>query len=142
MQDECDREDKDKPGFIFWALSPFLLIFMIAMPFLIPEWTFNAIMVMSVLEIICLCVTLGLINSKRFSWTWRIVGALIFVAYLAYSISMLLEGNIMSFRRSSASLFNAICGLVVFGMPGLLYAILGRFSFAKQEDEEPDNDYF
>jgi hypothetical protein len=131
-----------RSGFMFWALSPFLLAFLVAMPFLIPKWNSTTVILMVGLESLCVLVLLGLLNPLRFWWAWRGVGALIFLAYAAYVISMFIEsgGKItVGWSRAETSVFNAVLGLLVFGLPGLLYAILGRLTFRlKREIDESE----
>jgi hypothetical protein len=80
---------------------------------------------------------LGLFNSDRFWWASRAVGALIFLAYAAYLIAMIAEngGNVaITPRKAEPSAFNALCGLVAFGLPALWFALFGRLTFRKEAE--------
>lgn len=126
-------------SFFFWSLAPFLLMFIVAMPLLVPKRDVAAVITLLSIEILALLVLLGLFNPFRFWWAWRGVGAIIFLGYCVYLIAMLIEsgGRItITPRKSEASAFNAICGLVVFGLPGLWYAVLGRLTL--RHDSELD----
>lgn len=118
-------------GFMFWALAPFLLIFVVAMPFLVPERTLSAIIALIGVELFVILLLLGLFNPDRFWWAFRGIGALVFAGYCAYLVSMLVEAGFrIAFipRRGEASLFNAILGFVIIGLPSLWYALFGRFT--------------
>ena len=139
------HDDGYRPGFIFWTLAPCLVLFMALMPFLIPEWNVQRAILMAAIEALCLLVFLGLMSPITRWWTWRGVGAIIFLAYVAYVIAMFREGGgevTVGSRRSQPSVLNALLGFVAFGVPGLMYAVLGRFTL-RDEDEgeaEPDDD--
>jgi hypothetical protein len=130
-------------GFCFWSLAPFLVAFIVLMPTLVPRRDTTAVISLVVIESLAVLVLLGLFNSDRFWWTWRCVGGLVFLVYLAYLSHMLIEGDELigvSDRKSEASAFNALCGLVVFGLPGLWFALCGRLSLRSNgADEFTDN---
>jgi len=118
---------------MFWATAPFLVISMITLPFLVPERTFVGLSVLVFLEILCILVLLALLNPVRFHWACRSIGLLIFLCFAIYLITMLVqEGGFKVWgRKSQASAFNALCGMMVFGIPGLMYGVLGRFTLRK-----------
>jgi len=71
------------------------------------------------------------------------VGAIVFAGYLVYLVSMLVAGQLFGdMRRSAASALNALIGLVVFGYPGLMYAVFGRFTWRDTPVNEEDFDNF
>lgn len=116
------------PGFMFWALAPLLLIFIVSMPLLIPKMTAGAVIVMIILDALALSLILVLYDHKRFWWCGRAVGAIVFLCYAAYLTLELLESHgvvTIGDRRSAPLVLNAFVGLVVFGLPGLLYAVFG-----------------
>ncbi len=118
---------------MFWSLAPFLLALLVAMLF--AEWNIVTLGV----QVFCVLMLLGLLDPCRFRWTWRGVGALVFVTYAAYLVDMLIEsGGQATVGRSRAEpcVLNALTGLVAFGLPGLCYAIWGRFSFRKIQEAE------
>lgn len=111
------RHARDLPrrGFFFWALAPFLLIFAVAMPLLVPIRDAGVAVTLIAVELPAILVFLGLYSPRRFCWTWRGVGAPIFLGYCAYLFAALIEiGGTISItpRRSEASPFNAFCGLI------------------------------
>lgn len=122
---------------IFWILAPFLIIFMASMPFLIPKWTLGATITIIVVELLSVSVFLGFLNPVRFHFAWRIVGAIIFLTYLSYLVIMLIEskGNFTVGKKSEATASNALLGLIIFGLPGLSYAIFGRLIFWKKPEK-------
>ncbi len=129
------EQPNDQPvrGFFFWSLAPFLVIFLVVMPLaILPRRDAGAIILLVSVEGLALLVLLGLFNPYRFWWAWRGVGAIIFVGYCAYLIAMLIKsgGKIaLRVRPGEASAFNSILGLVIFGFPGLFYALIGRLPF-------------
>lgn len=58
-----------------------------------------------------------------------------FLGYAMYLADMIIEGEwIGDGRRSSATALNALCGLAAFGVPGLWYAVRGRFGEIAEAD--------
>lgn len=134
-----------KRGFMFWALSPFLLIFVVLMPLLIQKRDAAAISILVGLEVTGILMLIGLYDPYRFYWAWRGVGAMVFVAYVCYIAGMLIERKWQVPRgRGEANLFNAIAGLVAFGLPGLWWALFGRFPrvFESLDQRHADEDEF
>jgi hypothetical protein len=125
----------------FWALSPVLFIFVVAMPFLIQKHDATAIAILVGLEVTGVFMLLGLWNPIRFAWAWRGVGAAIFLAYVVYIVVMLFERKWqIPNRRAEENLWNAIMGMIAFGLPGLWWALRGRFptAFASLDQRQSD----
>ena len=137
-------------GCMFWALAPFLIIFMVTFPLLVHPRSAPAVILLCGLELFCLLAFLGLLSPVRFWWALRGVGMLIFLAYASYLVDELIESKgTTTVRRSMSepSVFNALAGLIVFGLPGLAYAIFGQFTLRRKEtaddgptDESEDED--
>jgi hypothetical protein len=120
-----------KRGFFFWTLSPFLLVFVIAMPFLIPNRDAAALATLAGLETTGVLMLLGLWNPDRFVWAWRSVGGMVFIACACYVVAMVIERNWQRPQgQGGANLFNAIRGFIAFGLPGFLWLLYGRFPAA------------
>jgi hypothetical protein len=118
--------------FVRWAISPFLLIFIVSFPFLISGWTPTRILLVVGTEIVCLALLAGLWLPANFGrWAFRGVAAIVFLAYGAYLVVELLFSN-QPFRLfdnpGNASPRNAIIGFFVIGMPCMWYALFGRFT--------------
>jgi hypothetical protein len=127
--------------FMFWAIAPFLIVFFMlpAIVATVPPPTRTAAIVAAGIELLAILVLLGLFDSRRFWWAWRGVGALVFLLFAAYLTDMLIEsgGRVEApARRSEASAFNAICGLIAFGLPGLWYAVFGRLTVRQDRDDD------
>ena len=136
---EAMRPEYYERGFFFWALCPFLLLFIVVMPWVGPKQDVTGMIVLISVETLAVLVLLGLFNSVRFWWAWRGVAAIIFATYMAYLIATLIEsGGVIAFepRKSKPSAFNAICGMIVFGIPGLMYALFGRLTLRKEESDD------
>lgn len=127
--------DLPQRGFFFWAIAPFLvLLFVMNLAFARPTSQGGMIALVGI-QILLALVFLGLFNGNRFRWAWRGAGALVFVTYACYVALMLIESGgrvTITPRRSEASAFNAICGLIAFGLPGLWFAIFGRFTLRRE----------
>jgi len=68
----------------------------------------------------CLLLCLGLYAPSTFFFAFRIIGLVVFLAYIAYAIDCYHSGAFTSKKRSEVSLVNAIFGLFIWGIPGLL----------------------
>jgi hypothetical protein len=129
--------------FIFWSLAPVIVIFLVTMPFLVPKWTIGIVLMLAAFWVIGIALILGMLNPARFGWAFRVVGAMVFLAYVAYALSELVENDWKLKRprsRGEANPVNALIGLAVIGGPALMYTLLGRFSFRKEEDEPFEDD--
>lgn len=123
---------------MFWCTAPFLLATVFLLPLLARSPEPTGWVILGVVVLLCVCVLLGLWNAERFCWCWRAVGGIVAGSYLAYLISMIAAGDWFGDgRRSSATAFNALVGLIVFGYPGFMYAVFGRFTW-KPEPEFGD----
>ena len=124
-------------GFFFWSLAPFLVLFLVVMAIVPEKNTPEKIVILCAVETAALSLLLGLWNPDRFWWAWRVLGAIVFLAYVAYVFAMAIEGRVGAGRRSEPSLINSVLGLIVFGLPGLWFAIFGRLTWSQ---ESPDFD--
>jgi hypothetical protein len=132
---------------MFWCTAPFLVATIFLLPLLARPPEVTGWVVLGAVDVLAILVLFGLYNGDRFWWCWRGVGAIVFVGYLAYLISMLIAGQFIGDgRRSSATALNALMGLIVFGYPGFMYAVFGRFTWrpepapAAEFDECSDTD--
>lgn len=123
-------------GFFFWSLAPFLVVFLILMPPLMPQRGTGPLIVLCGVEGAALAMLLGLWNPDRFWWAWRALGGIVFAAYLAYAVVMIVEGRFIGGgRRTDTTLVNALIGMVAFGLPGLCYALFGRLTWRSDQTE-------
>lgn len=137
-----DRE-REPPGFLFWALAPFLILLAVGLPFFISDWTPPRAVMLVGLECLCFLAFLGLLSPDRFWWAWRGVGALVFVGTTVYVIAVFVESGgkfTVGGSRGDISVFNAILAFIFFGLPGLFYALLGRPTLFPEEDISLDED--
>lgn len=130
--------------FVRWSLSPFLLLSMASMPFLVDGWTPLRVAFIAGMELLCLALLAGFWLSSRWAvLSFRIFAAMIFLAYAAYLCAMLLsDGSIIAdfqSRRSEPSAKNAVLGFFVIGLPCLWFAVFGRFR-AKSRSESVAED--
>ena len=132
-------------GFIRWALTPFVFIFAIVMPLIIDEWTLTRVLLIAGMELMCIALLAGFWLPRRIGhFAFRVVAGLVFLAYAAYVVDEFFFTKTpftVTGRRSDASPFNALLGLIFIGLPSLLYSLLGRFSLRPPpSDPEPDQD--
>lgn len=120
--------------FIRWTLSPFVLIFVLAMPFLIPTWTFAAVVLLVLVELACVALLAGFwLPSRHARVGFRVLAALVFLLYLGYIGDQLFELSRsddpvgLLFRRDSPLLV-AMSGMSAIGLPCLWYLVRGRFT--------------
>jgi hypothetical protein len=115
---------------MFWCTAPFLIATILLLPLLARPPEVTGWFVLAAVDVLAILVLFGLYNPARFWWCWRGVGAMVCLGYLAYLISMILTGQLVgNGRRSSATALNAMIGLIVFGYPGFMYAVFGRFTW-------------
>lgn len=129
-------EDLPPPSrFMFLCIAPFLVATIVLLPLLARPPEPAGWVMLGIVVLLCLFVLVGLYDAERYWWCWRAVGGIIAGGYLAYLIAMIAEGVWLGDgRRSSATAFNALLGLIIFGYPGFMWAVFGRFSWR----EEPE----
>jgi len=128
---------------MFWCTAPFLVASIVLLPLLARPPEATGWVILCVFVLLCIFVLIGLWNAERFWWCWRAVGGIVAVGYFAYLISMIYEGQWFGDgRRSSATAFNALMGLIVFGYPGFMYALFGRLSWKREPAYDDHTDGF
>lgn len=131
-------------GCLFWSLAPCLLLFMVLMPFL-GNRNPVAIATLVGMELLAGLLLLGLFNRARFWWAWRCAAAEIFVMYLIYLVVMLSGGGGtvgQNAVRSSSPVGLALGGMLVIGLPALLFALTGRLPGMERDAPDGDDDRF
>ena len=99
------------------------------MPFLIPEYTLWRALLMGALSATALLYAAALMWPQYLWVTGRIVAGLVFLFYAAYAISEWFFSDhpfVIGERKSRASPANSLLGLLIIGVPALLYAIRTR----------------
>jgi Ca2+/Na+ antiporter len=123
--------------FLFWTMASVIGIFLITMPFLIPEWTPAVIGLMVSFYLAGIALLLALVNPSRFAWAKRVLTSVVFLAYLVYAVTELRENQWQLGRpgsQSDANPVNALRGLIIIGIPCLVFTCLGRFTLPKEEE--------
>jgi len=122
--------------FIRWALSPFILLFVILMPLCVEKWTSTALLITAGMEALCLALLAGFWLPARIGhWAFRLVAALVFLAYTSYLVHEFFFTDAplrFSGPRSQASPRNALLGYFIIGLPCFWYALKGRFTLGPQ----------
>ena len=81
----------------------------------------------------CLFITIACFTRGRVrQFVGSTIGAVIFLAGLAYLFAELTAGVLWSDRRSEPSVLNALLCLFFIGIPGAAYAYKTRFRFPKK----------
>ncbi|MDQ6635128.1 MAG: hypothetical protein M3Z10_10290 [Gemmatimonadota bacterium] len=91
---------------------------------------------------VALLFAIGLAMPVRGRWALRSTAGIIALAYvvsLGFELWDLAHGKRQSFRRSDTSAFNALRGLLTFGVPLLLFAI-GRNAYPDALDQLPTDE--
>ncbi len=131
-------------AFVRWTLSPFILIFALVIPFLIPEWTSAGVAIMVGIEIACLALLAGFwLPTKVANRAFRVLAGLVFVFYAGYLAQQFLFTDVAAriFERRGATPRNALIGFIVIGLPCLTFAIRGRFDPSSEESsDQPDKE--
>ncbi len=129
--------------FLRWTLAPLAIVSALVLAVLQLEARGLQLALFLALELALVLLALTAIAPNRFSWAGRGLAGLVFLAYVAYLLSMLVEQP-SSFwppsERSAATGFNSLLGLLVIGYPSFKYALLGRFSWREQLTEEVGED--
>ncbi len=124
--------------FVKWALSPFLLLTLVALPFCNSEWTLQSTLMISALELPGLLILIGLWTQKSTSIVlFRIVTFIIFLFCLWYFIDQtFLTGKpfIISTRRSDSNPWNSLMALIFIGGPCFMFSALGRFTLTPYQE--------
>ena len=111
--------------FIFWVLSPFLLLFVFAMPFVVHEWWPWSNVLVFALDAIVVLLLLALYDVKRFWWAARGVTAIVFLSFVVYLADQIRSGKPWRFGQEPP--LEALLGLLIVGLPSLRYTLVGRF---------------
>ena len=125
--------------FLFWSLAPFLIGFALVMALMVQDWTSRRGILVSVLVAAAVLLLLALYDHVRFRWAGRVVAGLVFLTYASYlAHELATEGLPRRLPRSRAetTAFNALVGLLVIGVPALLYAVRGRFGSRKEDADQ------
>lgn len=129
--------------FVFWTLGPLMLclaLFMALMAYV--RFSANDLQTGFLFlgcSLIASCLFLALLNGPRFWWAGRFVMLSVFSAYSWYLLDTWLihpKPIEIGGPRSSATPWNALCGLVIIGFPCLCYTLRGRFTW-----REPPSDH-
>jgi hypothetical protein len=110
----------------FWVLAPIMLVTAIGLPFIV-----DGGVVVYVLSVSLLLATLGLAAPRRFRWPLKGVAIAVLLGYTAYAGTEAVEwwhGKPFGLGspRGRTNLFNALRGLLVFGVPSILFLLHGR----------------
>lgn len=102
-----------------------------------------------VFAIICFISVASCFKGRHSALTNRIIGAFVFILYIAYIISEIYERKWFSGSRAEPSVYNAILGLSYWGLPAGYVMVYGQLPFNpfvkyEEDDTEPlneDDDY-
>ena len=123
--------------FIFWCLAPVLVGFVACL--LVLAWTRRdtaSTVGLFVFTLLSALLIVGLWNPLRNRWALRCVTGMVFLAYVGYLVAELVRGADPSpgGPRSTPSVWNAILGLFIIGIPSLVFTLRGRFGVPDRDD--------
>ena len=133
----------------FWVLAPVFLATAFGLPLITDPPTTTGRIVLYAFSATLIFATLGLTAPRRFEWSLRLVALAVLSAYLACAATEIVawwNGKpAAGVQRSGTNLFNALKGLIVFGLPSLYFLLRGRsdsvvdtliVDAAEREDDE------
>jgi hypothetical protein len=127
-----------------WTLIPVLLLFGAGVPFLVPVYTLWRVLLIAALSGTALLYAAALMWPRYLWVTGRIVAGMVFLFYVAYAVSEWFFSDhpfVIGERRSRASPANSLLGLLIIGVPALLYALRRREAeTAPMNDLDDDGD--
>ena len=118
-----------KRPFFFYSISPFLVALVLLSPFFLTQRRdASAVLLVCGLDVTALLMIGALFDHERFRWFWRAVGACTFIFYAGFLAALVVWGGALRqlLNDPEASAMDALRGLVIFGVPGLLFAIRGQ----------------
>lgn len=106
-------------------------------------WSWAVVVRTASIELFLLLISLAFGWPARFHWAGRVLGGILFLVYAAYLLDELIrhpESLRPGTSTSATTAWNALRGLIVFGLPGLWYAIRGRLWTGPRRGQraEPD----
>jgi hypothetical protein len=129
MTDVTDRIFFGGP-FVRWTLGTTAFVTSVGFAFLMSDLRGMGLCAGIAFEAVLVLLFLAMVSPVRCAIAARGVCALVFLAFVAYVIDMgIHEPDSFwppSARRSQSTGYNAVCGLVVIGLPALLFAIHRR----------------
>jgi len=127
--------------FIRWTLIPVLLLFAVSIPLMMDEWTLGGALAVMGLSTTAVLYAAALAWPGRLRWASRAVAGMVFVFYAIYAVDQWFLSD-TPFRlvepTSNASPRNALLGLVIIGLPALIYALRGRTLPPSTEIDAPE----
>lgn len=75
------------------------------------------------LAIFTMCITTGKIRN----YIGRVIGLIVFGLSIWFFLGQILDGDLISSKRSEPSIINAVLFFFAFGFPGIWFAIKGKF---------------
>ena len=127
--------------FLRWTLGPIAVLSACAFAALQPDWRGLRAVLFVGIEVALVLLALVAFAPRRFHWAGRVLAGIVFFAYVGYLVDMAVTKPDSFWpprRRSATTGFNSLLGLLVIGYPSLKYALLGRFSWRQQQEEEQD----
>ncbi|MEO0513213.1 MAG: hypothetical protein AAF108_10010 [Planctomycetota bacterium] len=104
-------------------LSVFVVVFMLAVPPLIPAWTPGAILVTCLLEPLCLAVVIACWSERLAVPSLRVAAGVVALIYVLAAVDQIRAAA--SSRRPIIGGPTPIVGLLVVGVPAALFAVRG-----------------
>jgi hypothetical protein len=123
--------------FIFWALTPLLLLCAGALAYFVDFSSPLRVVAVVLIDLFILLLILGLYDPRRNEWALRFVTGTVFIGYLAYWVDEVREGKLFpSLDRGVESVIAATAGLLLIGWPCLKFTLMGFRAWDEQEDDD------
>ena len=137
------ENDDGMKRWYFWVLAPIMLATGFGLPFIVEPPTRAGYIVVYAFSGGLILATIGLANPRRFKPALKVVATLILMAYVGYAGSEAIDWAagkpFYGDGVGGTSLYLALRGLMVFGLPSLYFITRGRSGSAVDFMLEPDN---
>jgi hypothetical protein len=116
--------------FLRWSLGITAFVSALGFAFLMTDLRGLGLVAGIAFEAVLVLLFLAMLSPARCLWAARGVCAIVFLAFVAYAVDMAIRapGTFWppTARRSESTGYNALCGLLVIGLPALLFAVYRR----------------
>ena len=123
--------------FVRWTLLPCIVAAALVIGLDMDVWRSERAWIYACVEAALVLLYLAIGWPEHYHWAGRVLCGGVFLAYagyLVYEFWLHPEGLQPTVSRSRPSAWNAIRGLIAFGLPSLWYALRGRFGFGEAKE--------
>lgn len=125
--------------FIRWTVGPLVIAFLLGMTFVITDWNLKVALMIAGFYALGIPLVIGLFIPRYGRVAFRAVASLVF---LVFSVCLFLELREHNWRfvgsksPGDPSPVSMLRGFIIVGLPSLIFAIRGRFTWRNEENGE------